>query len=109
MNPSLQSLENQYFLLRSSLASLNAQGATPDQISQLQTQIVQSRTNYWTALNKVLHDDDPAVVDLVSQMNTAQLTLAASIENLGDVAQILDGITKAVLIGSQLAAKALTL
>lgn len=109
MNPSLQALENLYFLLRGSLTTLQAHGATPDQLDQLRAQIVQARTNYWTALNKVLHDDDPEVRDLTSQLNTAQLSLEATIKHLNDVAKVLDAITRAVDIGSQIVAKAVTL
>ncbi len=109
MNPSLQALENQYVLLRESLSTLTAQGATPAQLDQLRSQVVQSRTNYWTAVNKTLHDDDPAVRDLVTQLNTAQLTLKTSIDHLGDVSKVIDAITKAVDIGSQIVAKAVSL
>ena len=109
MNPSVQALENLYFLLRGSLTTLQANGATPDQLDQLRTQIVIARTNYWTAINSILHDDDPQVRDLTSQLNTAQLSLEATIKNLNDVAKVLDAITKAVDIGTQLVEKAISL
>ena len=41
MNPSVEALENQYFLLRGSLSTLIGQGATSAQLDQLRTQIVQ--------------------------------------------------------------------
>jgi len=109
VNPSLQALENLYFLLRGSLSTLQAQGATPDQLDELRSQIVQARTNYWTALNKILQDDDPEVRDLTSQLNQENLTLHASIEHLNNVAKVLDAITRAVDIGSQIVAKAVSL
>ena len=109
MNPSVEALENLYFLLRGSLFTLQAKGATPDQLDQLRTQIVIARTNYWTAINKVLHDDDPQVRDLTTQLNTAQLSLEATIEHMNDVAKILDAITRAVDIGSQIVTKAISL
>ncbi len=109
MNPSVQALENLYFLLRGSLTTLQANGATPDQLDQLRTQIVIARTNYWTAINSILHDDDPQVRDLTSQLNTAQLSLEATIKHLNDVAKVLDAITKAVDIGTQLVEKAISL
>jgi hypothetical protein len=109
VNPSVQALENLYFLLRSSLSTLQAQGATPDQLDQLRTQIVLARTNYWTAINNIFHDDDPEVRTLTSQLNAEQLTLAATIKNLNDVAKVIDAITKAVDIGSELVAKAVSL
>ncbi len=109
MGPSVTALENQYFLLRGSLSDLIGLGATPDQLAQLKTEIVRSRNNYWTATVRVLHDDDPAVEALVTQMNTQQLILQATIQHLGKVADIIDAITKAVDVGSQLIAKAITL
>ena len=45
MNPSVEALENLYFLLRGSFTTLQAHGATPDQLDQLRTQIVIARTN----------------------------------------------------------------
>jgi len=109
MNPSVEALENLYFLLRGSLSTLQANGATPDQLDQLRTQIVVARTNYWTAINSIFHSDDPQVRNLTSQLNSAQLSLDATIKHLNDVAKVLDAITKAVDIGSQLVAKAVTL
>jgi hypothetical protein len=109
MNPSVESLENQYFLLRESLSNLMAQGATPDQLNQLRTAIAKSRDNYWLAARRIMHDDDPDVKSLVSQLNLVQLSLAATIQHLGDIAKVIDAITKAVNIGSQLAAKAVAL
>ena len=106
MSPSVEALENQYFLLRGSLAAITSQGATADQIAQLQTSIVKSRDNYWLAARSILHDDDPRVQALVSQLNTAQLSLAATIAHLGDVVKVLDTITRAVSIGSELAGMA---
>ena len=109
MNSSVQALENLYFLLRSSLSTLQAHGATLAQLGQLLTQMVIARTNYWTALNKILHDDDPQVRNLTSQLNAAQISLSATIQHLDNVAKVLDAITKAVDIGSQLVEKAITL
>jgi hypothetical protein len=109
VNPSIQALENLYFLLRSSLSTLQAHGATSDQLDQLRTQIVIARTNYWTAINSILHDDDPEVRTLTSQLNAAQLSLEATIKHLNDVAKVLDAITKAVDIGSQIIQKAISL
>lgn len=109
MSPSVEALENLYFLLRGSLTTAQAHGATPDQLDQLRTQIVAARTNYWTAINSIFHDDDPLVRNLTSQLNSAQISLEATIKHLNNVAKVLDAITKAVDIGSQLVAKAVLL
>ena len=109
MNPSVEALENQYFLLRSILSTLSDHGATPEQRDRMRIQVVQSRTNYWTALNKVLHDDDPQVEQLVTQLNAEQATLETMNMQLGNVAKVIDAVTKAVSIGSQIAAKVVSL
>jgi hypothetical protein len=109
MNQSLGALEKQYMFLTQSLSDLMDQGATAEELDAMRKAIVQSRTNYWRAINNVLHDDDPEVASLVSQMNTAQVNLEAGLKNLGNVAKVLNVITKAVDIGSQLAAKVVAL
>ena len=109
MSQSVETLENQYFLLRGSLSTLTEQGATTDQLDQLRTQIAQSRTNYWAAVNKNLQDDNPEITHLVTQLNTEETSLKTTIDHLGDVAKVIDAITKAVDIGSQIVAKAVAL
>ncbi len=109
MNNSLGALEKQYMFLTQSLTDLMDQGATPEELTTMRKAIVQSRTNYWKAIGSVLHDDDPAVGTLVSQMNASQLNLEAGLKNLGNVSKVLDVVTKAVNIGSQLVSKIITL
>ena len=106
MNPSVEALENQYFLLRGSLSTLMAQGATTDQLAQLRAAIAKSRDNYWLATRRIMHDDDPEVQALVSKMNSAQISLEASIQHLGEVAMVISTIAKTVEIGTELAGKA---
>jgi len=109
MSQSIEALENQYFLLRGSLSTLIEQGATTNQLDHLRTQIAQSRTNFLTAANKNLHDDNPEITQLVTQLNTQETSLKTTIDHLGDVAKVIDAITKAVDIGSQIVAKAVAL
>ncbi|MBS1815038.1 MAG: hypothetical protein JSS87_09215 [Acidobacteria bacterium] len=108
MNQSLQALEDQYFLLRGSLDTFKQQGATPEQIEQLRSQIVRSRANYWKAIDSIFHDDDPEVSNLILQLNTEQETLTASIHHLENIAEVLNAVNKAVDIGSQLVSKAIS-
>jgi hypothetical protein len=109
MSQSVETLENQSSLLRASLGTLADQGATADQLDQLRTQIAQSRTNYWTAVNKNLQDDNPEITQLVTQLNAEEANLKTTIDHLGDFAKVIDAITKAVDIGSQIVAKAAAL
>lgn len=109
MSQCVEALENQCSLLRASLSTLADQGATEDQLDQLRTQIAQSRTNYWTAMNKNLQDDNPEITQFVTQLNAQEASLKTTIGHLGDVAKVIDVITKAVDIGSQIVAKAVAL
>jgi len=105
MNPSTQALENQYMLLRNNLPDLEAKCATEDQINTLTRAVAQSRDNYNTAIRSALRDDDPEVAALTSQMNTIQLDLDQEVQKLGDIAKVLNQITKAADTGSKLAAR----
>lgn len=109
MSQSIEALEDQYFLLRGSLSTLTEQGATTNQLDQLRTQIAQSRTNFLTAVNKNLHNNNPEITHLVTQLNAQETSLKTTIDHLGDVAKVIDAITKAVDIGSQIVAKAVAL
>lgn len=106
---SLALLENQYESLRASLTTVETQGAPEDQLNTLRNAIAKSRDNYFAATEKILHDDDPEVAALSSKMKTIQVTIDESVKQMGDVAKFLDDVTKAVDIGSQLAAKAVAL
>ena len=105
----LLALENQYKSLRASLPTVEAQGATEDQLNTLRNAIAKSQDNYFAAVQSILHDDDPEVAALSSQMKTIQLTLDQAVKQMGNIAEFLNDVTKAVDIGSQLAAKAVAL
>lgn len=109
MNNSLKALETQYFFLQSSLPDLIGRGAPQAELDAVRSAIVQSRTNYWTAINKILHDDDPTVEQLTSEMNFEEMNLEAAIQNLDTVAEVLSVIAKAVDVGTKLAAQAIAL
>ncbi len=109
MGDALNALENQYFLINDNFGNLYAKCATDDQKAALQKQLTTARTNYWSAINKVLHDDDPEVQQLTSQMNTLALTLKATIDNEQNIVAVLGAVTQAVAVGTQLAALAISL
>jgi esterase/lipase len=69
-------------------------------------QYVTSRRNYWNSINKIFHDDDPAIVSLVQQMNQEKTQIAETTKHLDNIAKVIDTITEAVTIGTALAAKA---
>jgi hypothetical protein len=70
MGPTLQSLEDLYLFLNANYDDIAA--PMDDQQKQnLASLFVTARSNYWTAIQKILHDDDPQVEALVTQMSSA--------------------------------------
>lgn len=106
MKPSTQALENLFTTLYNNLFDLEARCSNADQVDTLHKAVAQSRDSYNAALRSALQDNDPEVSALTSQMGTIQVTLDQEVKDLGDIASILNVITKAVDIGSKLAAKA---
>ncbi|NYF78056.1 hypothetical protein [Granulicella arctica] len=109
MGDALSSVESYYFSLQSQLDLLLAACTTQQQRDALMSQYVAARQNYWSCINKMFHNDDPAVIALVTQLKAAEALVKQSVAQMGDISKVIDGITKAVAIGVQIAAKAATL
>jgi hypothetical protein len=109
MGDALAAVESIYFTLQDNLN--DALAACPDQASRdaVMTKYVVARQNYWQCINKGFHDDDPVVRDLVVQAKAACADLKTIDDHLGDIAKVINIVTKAVTIGSQIAAKVITL
>jgi hypothetical protein len=109
MGDALTVVESIYFTFQDNLTELLA--ACPDQATRdaVLTKYVAARQNYWQCINRVFHDDDPVVRDLVVQAKAACVDLKTIDDHLGDIAKVIDIVTKAVTIGSQIAAKVITL
>ncbi len=103
MGEALSSLEAQYLFLTQHLAEFLAACKTDDQRDQIRTQYVTARRNYWDAINKIFHDDDPKVEQAVAKMKDAQTSLEKLTKELANIAKVITGITTAVKIGSELA------
>jgi hypothetical protein len=106
MGDSLKALEDQYMLLTQQLSMLLAACKTQAQRNAIMTQYVTSRRNYWNSINKIFHDDDPRITALVQQMHAEQAKIKDCANHLDKIAQVLDAITEAVTVGTQLAAMA---
>ena len=106
MSDALQSLENQYFYLTSHLSDLQAKYPAEPEKSKFMTQYVNSRRNYFNSINKIFHDDDPAIVSLCAQMKQQQSVIKKEVETMADVAKLLNDITTAVQVGAKLASLA---
>jgi hypothetical protein len=109
MGDALAAVESLYFTFQDNLN--DALAACPDQASRdaVMTKYVAARQNYWQCINKGFHDDDPVVRDLVVQAKAACEDLKTIGDHLGDIAKVINIVTKAVTIGSQIAAKVITL
>jgi hypothetical protein len=105
MSDALTSLESIYFAIQKNISSVLAACKTQAQRDQIMAQYVAARQNYWQAVNKAFHDDDPAVKALVTQATTSITKLNALSTSLGNITTVINDITKAVTIGSQIAAK----
>jgi hypothetical protein len=109
MGDALAAVENIYFTFQDNLN--DALAACPDQARRdaVMTKYVAARQNYWQCINKGFHDDDPAVQALVVQAKAACADLETIDAHLGDIAKVIDIVTKAVTVGSQIASKVITL
>jgi esterase/lipase len=106
MQPSLQSLEDQYMLLTEQLPSILAACPSQAERDQVMAQYVTSRRNYWAGIEKIFHDDDPQIASLVQEMQNEQQKIKEITKHLNEIAKVIDIITSAVTIGSALVAKA---
>jgi uncharacterized protein YukE len=105
MTDALQSLQDQYIFLTNNLSTLKqACAGDANATNALMTQYVTCRRNYFNCVNKVFHDDDPSVQQLVQQMKAQQQALNNATAQLGGIAGIISAITNAVQTGTQLAA-----
>ena len=106
MGNALLALQNQYIFLTQNLSMLLAACQTQDQRDAIQSQYVSCRRSYFNCVNKLFHDDDPAVVNLVGQMKKEQTALEKMVNELNDIAKAINVITQAVQIGAKLASLA---
>lgn len=102
MGNALLALQNQYIFLTQNLSMILAACSTQVQRDAIQSQYVASRRNYFNGINKIFHNDDPAVANLVSKMQSAQTTLTTMMNVLNDIAKVIDDITQAVKVGAEL-------
>ena len=105
MGPSLQSLEDQYMLLTQQLSMILAACPTQTERDQVMTQYVASRRNYWNSIQSIVHDDDPQIVSLRTEMQTEQKRIEDCTKHLNNISKVIDTITEAVDVGTSLAAK----
>jgi hypothetical protein len=108
MQSALQELETTYFTLQGQIGMLTAACTTDQQRSDLIAEYVAARSNYWNCVNKAFHDDDPQVVSLTAQLDSANTQLKTLVQQMGNISKVIDGITQAVTVGASLAAKVIS-
>jgi hypothetical protein len=106
MGNSLKALEDQYILLTQQLSLLLAACSSQQERDQLMTLYVTCRRNYWNSINKIFHDDDPRITALIGQMREEQQKVQHCMQQLDQMAHVLDILTEAVNMGTQLASLA---
>jgi len=67
-------------------------------------QLVAARNAYLSCLDKAFRGDDPQVVALTAQLKQQTQSIKDDVQNMGDIAKVLDQITTAVKTASNLAA-----
>jgi methyl-accepting chemotaxis protein len=106
MGDALQSLEQQYLFLTQHLSDILDACQTDDQRNQVRASYVEARRNYWNAINQIFHNDDPSIEQAVEQMHDAQDSLQRMTQDLANIAQVINAISTAVKIGTELASMA---
>jgi hypothetical protein len=96
-------LEQNYISIQDqvNMLSLSCNQAERD---TLNTELVAARSAYWSCVNKAFHDDDPQVVALTAQLKQQTQAIKDAVQNMGDIAKVLDQITMAVNTAANLAA-----
>ena len=92
------SLDTQYSMLRLACK-------TDADLKALADKYGDAQANYEECAGKMLSDDDKEVADLSSQLKTANQKVAKLEAEMGAMSVVIDDITQAVTLGSQLVAK----
>src|SRR5579884_11657 len=103
MQDAMAALEQNYVTIQDQVNIL-ALNCDQGQRNTLNTQLVAARNAYWSCVNKAFHDDDPQVSALTANLKQQAKAIADAVENMGDIAKVLDQITTAVNTAAKLSA-----
>ena len=92
------SLDSQYNMLKLSCKTDAERQTLSDKYGDAQA-------NYEECIGKMLSDDDKEVADLSAQLKTANQKVAKLESEMGNMSTVIDDITHAITLGSQLVAK----
>ena len=106
MNDALAALQANYFYLTDNLDDLLDLCPSDAQKRDLKSMYQQATVDYYDARNKAFGDDDANITEAVNQLKTVQDSLQQMTLELANAVSIINGITTAVRIGTELAAMA---
>jgi hypothetical protein len=103
MQQALAQLESTYLTMQAQIGMLMAACKTKEDRDAMSSKFVAARSAYWSCVNKAFHDDDPTVIELTSELTTANTQLKTAVTQLDDIKKTIDTITQTVTIGTKLA------
>ena len=106
MSDALDALKDNYFYLTDNLDDLLDRCQTAAQKQQLKADYQQATLSFYQARNKVFQANDANITQAITQLKAAQTSLQKMTQELADVAGILNAISTAVRIGTELASMA---
>jgi len=106
MNEALDALQQNYFYLTDNLDDLLDCCQTDAQKQQLKADYQQATANFYQARNKIFQANDAGISQAVTQLKAAQTSLEKMTQELASAASVINAITTAVKIGTELAAMA---
>lgn len=109
MGGALGAVEGVYFSLQLRLADMLGTAKTDEDRNTVQTQYVLARQNYWQCVNKTFHEDDPALQALVVQAKSVIDQVSKIDKQMTQITTVISIAKQAVSVGSQIAAKVISL
>lgn len=107
MQDALAAVEALYFGLQQQVGMIVAATTSTEQKNAFMSQYVAARTAYWNCVNKMFHDDDPKVAALTTQLQALNQQVSNFEKQLGEISKVLDIITQAATIASDLSSMAI--
>lgn len=102
MQDPMAALERNYITIQDQVNTLSLDCDQTER-DALNAQLVAARSAYWSCVNKAFHDDDPLVVALTAQLKQQTQAIEDAVQDLGDIAEVLEQITTAVNTAAKLA------
>ena len=109
MGDALSTLEGIYMSLQASLNDMLMACPTQADRDKVMSLYVAARENYWNCIKKAFHEDDPALQALVVEGKADIDAITKICDSLGDITKVIERITHAVTVGSEIAAKVIAL